>query len=476
MNITDAILDNFTIKNYINEYEEYKSIKTDMLSDELTIKLMVGVDGLNQKHFDKRKEKIAESVCKRIAEGNYFFHPYREIDIPKEPNMTLKEAYKADTIRTLSVASIRDVVSQRLIYKAIDPFFEEVFNKVPTVSFAYRSGFSAPQACRRIKRYIDEGYLYVLDADIKRFFDSIPHITLENCIKKLITNDDFVISLLRRAYAADRVPHRTYRGNARIFYKKKPRRIRRTEGIPQGGVLSGLLANLYLHPFDLFVRSLQRQYDIKYVRYADDFVILSKDKKNIPKLKQEVDSNLTQIGLTLHPDNKKTKTLNLRHDQLNFVGFKISPKTIRVQEKNIYRFKSRIEKIIQNVKVWEPKTSEEFLVNRINTKLLGNEAIMKVCPACHAVQTPRSWMAFFSTVTDVRQIRSLDIWIRKLIYRRFKQCDYPIEGPIRDITSLERLYFRFRKELRNDMEFCKCTKSEQINAIGEGQALIEMES
>src|SRR5690606_11346745 len=135
-------------------------------------------------------------------------------------------------------------------------------------------------------------------------------------------------ALLRKFVRTDRIPHSSYKWATRrgkvvgvkIFHWRKPRREKRSCGIPQGGVLSGMLANLFLHDFDQWtIQTLSQQYDIRYVRYADDFVILARTPDILDDIQTVVDERLQSLGLTLN--QSKTCHLDVQEKPLEFVGF-----------------------------------------------------------------------------------------------------------------------------------------------------------
>jgi hypothetical protein len=185
-----------------------------------------------------------------------------------------------------------------------------------------------------------------------------------------------------------------------------------------------MLANLYLHEFDDWVvNKLGKEIDLKYVRYADDFIILVKNPDLLEKIDQKVAQKLESKVFSLKINKKKTKPIDVRKDGLDFVGFNFDERQMRIRQKTIDRFKNRItEEIFLAIpdhikKQKSPKKTLRWLAWRINSKIQGLRG-KEICPWCgfERIGAPRSWMAFFHVATDIDQLRELDKWIRKMLY------------------------------------------------------------
>lgn len=228
-------------------YKMYVANKTDVLTEIPTINVPKGLDGLDHEIFSKTLDHQVNSIYKRIRRGNYHFYPLREVIIPKDSSMPKQEAIKTEKIRILSIASIRDVITQKLLFDYLNPITENHFNVLPTVSFAYRKNLNSQKAAQKVFHDVHDGYIHVLDADLKGFFDTIPHSHLNEQIQIFFKDMPDIQKLLYRFIHVDKGIS-VKRGN-----KIKISRIKRKEGIPQGGILSGMLANIYLHQFDCWV-------------------------------------------------------------------------------------------------------------------------------------------------------------------------------------------------------------------------------
>jgi len=228
-----------------------------------------------------------------------------------------------------------------------------------------------------------------------------------------------------------------------------------------------MLANLYLHDFDKWImKEVSRQIDLRYVRYADDFVIFTRTFENLDSLRDKVASKLKDIGLELHTKRDKTRLVNIAVDGLDFVGFRFSLTDISVRERNIQKFKDRFIEAIDvgtswNIQSHNTERRLHSLINqKLNFKILGRPE--EICPKCNLPidSKPKSWMGFFSVVTNIDQLRKLDKWIRAEIAKYFLQeYKYHIKRKIlhkANLKSIEQEYYRIRK-----IKSCKCITDEE---------------
>lgn len=464
--IDEALHTAFTPENFKDAFQRYKESKRDFLSPETdpTFRVPMGADGVSLKTFEKQIDLHADKICKRIHAGTYQFYPFREVEIEKEPAQSGKPA----KYRTLSIATIRDAVVQNILYRdVLHGPIEKRFAQLDSphiVSFAYRRGKSAPQAARTVFRLLQDGYYHVFDADITSYFDTIPHDRLLNRLAEAIGGTSFqTYHLVRRFMKTDRVLHESYRDQGpSIFQKRKPKRVKRVKGVPQGGVLSGILANLYFHDFDQWiVYEVIPETSIRYIRYADDFIFLSRNYKEIDDILPSVRSKIKENDLTLNED--KIYSIDIQREDLNFVGFQFTLNDMRVRDKNIERYKNRVREVLRSrPKTRRPSSSTarhlRWLSRRISYKVQGLSGIER-CSKCHhcRISAPRSWIAFFSSITDESQLRDLDRWTRaavtdlmhkrdrlRLKRKQFKRIDF---------KNLVDEYYRVR---RLKLKPCKC--------------------
>lgn len=215
-------------------------------------------------------------------------------------------------LRPLGIPTVRDRVVQMAVLLIVEPIFEADFLDC---SYGFRPGRSAHDALEEIKQNLQQGRREVYDADLQSYFDTIPHEKLMACVQKRIV-DRSVLKLIRMWLEAVIIELGEGPG-------KPPKVSRSKQGTPQGGVISPLLANLYLHWFDkLFHRSdgPYRWANARLVRYADDFVILAKHIGG--RIERFVEQTLQgRFGLTVNRDKTRTAKLNDPGESLDFLGY-----------------------------------------------------------------------------------------------------------------------------------------------------------
>ncbi len=250
-----------------------------------TNKGCAGIDGQTIEDFEADLVANLSRLKKEILEGTYKPLPLLRVDIPKRSGGT----------RVLSIPCVRDRVLQTAVAQALTPIFEAEFEDC---SFAYRPGRSVDRAVARIVSLRDEGYRWVVDADIDDFFDEIDHALLMAEVEKLVS-DHSILGLIRSWIKAE-----TLNSQGEVHPGK---------GIPQGSPLSPLLANLYLDHLDeaLLKRGL------RLVRYADDFIVLCRNREKAEEALELSEDVLKALELDLN----EAKTRIVEFDQgFRFLG------------------------------------------------------------------------------------------------------------------------------------------------------------
>ena len=214
--------------------------------------------------------------------------------------------------RPLGIPTVQDRVVQMAVLLIIEPIFEADFLDC---SYGFRPGRSAHDALEEIKINLQQGRREVYDADLQSYFDTIPHEKLMACVQKRIT-DGGVLKLIRMWLKAVIVEPGKGPGDPPRVYRSK-------QGTPQGGVISPLLANLYLHWFDKLFHQPNGPYqwaNARLVRYADDFVILAKHVGG--RIERFVEQTLQRrFDLTVNPEKTRTVKMHKPGESLNFLGY-----------------------------------------------------------------------------------------------------------------------------------------------------------
>ncbi len=271
--------------------EAYKKVKFNRGS--------AGVDGVDFEKFEENLKDNLYKIWNRMSSGSYFPSPVLAVEIPKKNGGT----------RTLGIPTISDRIAQMIARMYLEPKVDPIFHKD---SYGYRVNKSAIDAVGKVRERCWR-YDYVIEFDIKGLFDNIDHELLMKAVE-LHTEEKWMKLYIRRWLTAP-------------FVTKKGRVIERNSGTPQGGVISPVLANIFLHyVFDIW---MERNYPMApFARYADDAVIHCKSEKQAKEIKEALTLRMKQCKLELHPDKTriiyckdKDRTKDYPITQFDFLGY-----------------------------------------------------------------------------------------------------------------------------------------------------------
>jgi RNA-directed DNA polymerase len=265
----------------------------------------LGVDGQTFADIEAfGVERWLGELREEVRSERYQAQPVRRVMIPKSSGVGQ---------RPLGIPTIRDRVVQTAAKLVLEPIFEADFDEA---AHGYRPGRSAIEAVRKVHQAIDEGRTEVVDADLSSYFDTIPHAELMKCLARRIS-DGKMLRLLKMWLKVP-VEERDERGHRRMSGGKKA-----TRGTPQGGVISPLLANIYMHRYIKAFRKhgLDEKHGATLVNYADDFVVLC--RRGARQVLEATRRWMTRIGLALNEE--KTCVRNARCEPFDFLGYTFGP-------------------------------------------------------------------------------------------------------------------------------------------------------
>ncbi|MGB3508987.1 MAG: CRISPR-associated endonuclease Cas1, partial [Microcoleaceae cyanobacterium] len=265
-----------------------------------------GVDDETIEDFQQNLRANISQLRDDVANNKYQPLPCKQILISKNHG----------NFRELKVPTIRDRIVQHALLNVLNPVVEKHFS---SVSFAYRPNLSYLDAVNEVIQWRDAGYKFVLDADITKFFDNINHQILLRAVRKYVENPG--ILCLIKAWIS-------------VGILTKEGIVKAEKGVPQGAVISPLLANVYLDEFDKSFSDT----DWKLVRYADDFLVLAKSLEEILAASSHVEKTLDSLELTLHPD--KTLLTNFK-EGFRFLGHGFLDNAIFPVESNTTKLEGR---------------------------------------------------------------------------------------------------------------------------------------
>jgi len=346
-----------------------------------------GVDGLSIEDIEKGPggaERLVEELHQELLTKTYKPKAVRRVYIDKPDGRK----------RPLGIPTVRDRVVQTACLLVLEPIFEADFEEC---SYGFRPGRNAHQALEEIRGHIEAGYQAVYDADLRSYFDSIPHEQLRACLRMRVT-DRSVLKLIDMWLKAPVVKGAQGRGGGGEMLKRS------RKGTPQGGVISPFLSNLYLHWFDkVFHRpSGPAQWaSAKLIRYADDFVVLARYQGT--RVSGWIESKLQDwMGLEINRDKTRVVDLGQTGEKLDFLGYTFrydrdlkgrrqSYLNVTISKKALKRERQKLREMINKERCFVPLPE---MIEELNAHLNG-------------------WANFFSYGYPRKGFRQINAYVRQ---------------------------------------------------------------
>ena len=349
---TDNLLDLILRKENLNK--AYKQVKANKGSG--------GIDGMQVDEILPYLRENQETLIQKIRDGRYKPNPVRRVEIPKETK---------GEFRKLGVPTVVDRVIQQAITQELTPIYEEQFTEN---SYGFRPNRGAHDALRQCQRNVNDGYIYVVNMDLEKFFDTVSQSKLIEVLSRTI-KDGRVISLIHKYLNAGVIANGMFE---------------RTEiGMPQGGPLSPMLSNIMLNELD---KELERR-GHKFVRYADDCMIFCKSRKSAERTLENI-IPFIERKLFLKVNRKKTEVLHI--SKVKYLGY------------SFYRYKGKCRFRVHPKSVTKMRNKIRELTNR-NNGMSNTKREEKY------QQFVRGWVNYFKLADMKKFLRETDEWARRRI-------------------------------------------------------------
>ena len=375
---TDNLMDKILHKDNLNK--AYKKVKSN--------KGAGGVDGMNVDELLTYLRENQKQLIQKIKDRKYKPNPVRRVEIPKEDK---------GKVRKLGIPTVVDRVIQQAITQVLSPIYEEQFSNN---SYGFRPKRGAHDALKQCQRNVNEGYMYVVDMDLEKFFDTVCQSKLIEILSRTI-KDGRVISLIHKYLNAGVIQNGMFE---------------RTEvGVPQGGPLSPLLSNIMLNELD---KELEKR-GHRFVRYADDCMIFCKSRKSAERTLTNI---IPFIEGKLYLKVNQDKTVVEQISKVKYLGYTFYKNKgkcrFRVHPKSIKKMKDKIRELTSRSNGW------------------GNEY-----RALKLTQYIRGWVNYFGMADMKNLLKGTDEWLRHKIrtvywkqwkktktkYKKLKELDVDAE-------------------------------------------------
>lgn len=294
-----------------------------------------GIDRMSVEYFEANAEYYLNGLELELRNGSYSPSPIRRVHIPKGKGKT----------RPLGIATVKDRIVQGALKLVIEPIFEKEF--LP-VSFGFRPERSCKDALRIVDRSLKDGFTWVVDADLQSYFDTIPKSDLLALVEAKIS-DTNILKLLSQF-----LDQQVVEG----MDQWTP-----VAGTPQGSIISPLMANIYLHGLD----KLFSNNNVRYVRFADDFVVMCRTRQDADKALVAIRNWVTRHGLILHPEKTHVGNCVEKGQGFEFLGYRFEAGRRWVRPKSLKALRDKVRQLTSRLR----SGSLETIINELNAVLRG---------------------------------------------------------------------------------------------------------
>ena len=358
-----------------NLYEAFKKVKS--------AKGAAGIDRQSIKGFAEKLDENLTTLAKELREKTYRPQPVKRVEIPK-PN---------GGIRKLGIPAVRDRVVQQTLLNILQPIFDPEFH--PS-SYGYRPKRSCHQAIAKATMFIRDGGLqWVVDMDLSKCFDTLDHELIIQGIRRRIT-DGSILNLIRLFLESGVMTGEGWQAS--------------TVGSPQGGVISPLIANIYLDAFDQWMKNRNH----RIVRYADDILILTRSKSAAENARKQASAYL-EGELKLTVNQQKTHIVH-SGEGVKFLGVVIHTSYTRIQEDKVKGLKGKVKKITRR----NSPVNLEKVIEDLNPVIRGFANYFRIANCKRVLETLMQWIR--------RRLRAkqLSLWKKpeEALHRRLRQLGY----------------------------------------------------
>ncbi len=356
-----------------NLNEAYKQVRRNKGSG--------GVDGMQMEDLLKHLQTHREGLITALHEGKYMPQPVRRVEIPKENGNK----------RQLGIPTVADRVIQQAVAQQMSPIYERQFS---ATSYGFRPKRSAHQAIRQCQKNANEGYRYVVDMDLEKFFDKVNQSKLIEVLSRTI-KDGRVVSLIHKYLRAGVM--------TQGVYKDTPM------GVPQGGNLSPLLSNIMLNELD---KELEKR-GHRFVRYADDCMIFCRSRRASQRILSGITKYIEE-KLYLKVNRDKTVVAHIKDVKFLGYGFYFTKDSchIRIHQKSVEKMKGKIRELTSRSNGWGNERRKEALKQYIT-----------------------GWLNYFKLADMKILLLRIDEWFRRrlraLIWKQWKRTRTKISNLIK---------------------------------------------